>query len=263
MLACEGLCPLLLGPPLTLTFLKEFTASSQAQFVVSSAAVTAAGLTALAVVLGHQVGEGSATTAATAEAHGALTLVQLQRPGSILHTLPLLRDTAGLQVSTPPPPSSCLPHLPVLSLPMLSLANAIPCHLQLPASPSCPHLAGPTTVVTSTARLPKAMSSWWLTSLPPGPCASALKPSKARASGSELLIPSLVHPASPWISPPAGPALPQPPHSLLVHVGSTFSETQASARGRYVMIPTWRESTEKKRTLLQTQLGGTEGYLEL
>lgn len=63
--------PASVGRPVTLTFLEELTASSQAQFVVPSAAVTAAGLAALAVVFGHQVGEGSAT----AEPHGALTLV--------------------------------------------------------------------------------------------------------------------------------------------------------------------------------------------
>lgn len=94
-----------LGRLVTLTFLKELTASSQAQFVVpSTATVTAAGLAALAVILGHQVGEGSATTATT-EPHGAFTFVQLQRPGSVLHTLPLLWDTAGLQVSPPPIPT--------------------------------------------------------------------------------------------------------------------------------------------------------------
>lgn len=116
-----------LGRPVTLTFLEELTASSQAQFVIPSATVTAAGLAALAVVLGHQVGEGSAPTAtAAAEPHGALTLVQLQCPGSVLHALPLLWDTAGRQVSSSP---SRLPHPPLLSLPMLGLANAVPRHL--------------------------------------------------------------------------------------------------------------------------------------
>lgn len=85
---------------MTLTFLKELTAPSQAQFVVPSAVVTAAGLAALAIVLGHQVGKGSAAAAAT-KPHGAFTLVQFQRPGSVLHTLPLLWDTAELQVSPP------------------------------------------------------------------------------------------------------------------------------------------------------------------
>lgn len=155
-----------LGRLVTLTFLKELTASSQAQFVVpSTATVTAAGLAALAVILGHQVGEGSAATAAT-KPHGAFTFVQLQRPRSVLHTLPLLWDTAGLQVSPPPSPPSCLPHLPLL-LPTLSLANATP----VPTPTACFSLLSTLSwtyhgVHQYSPCLPKVMSSWWLVSLP-------------------------------------------------------------------------------------------------
>lgn len=127
-----------LARPTTLTFLKEFAASSQAQFVVPTT-VTAAGLAALPVVLGHQVGEGS-TTAATTKPCGALTLVQLQRPGSVFHTLPLLRDTAGLQAPGPRHPAS---HSHLSSpCPCLAWQMSYPCHLQGPA-PLSSHIAGP------------------------------------------------------------------------------------------------------------------------
>lgn len=140
---------------MTHTFLKELPASSQAQFVVPSAAaaVTAAGLAALAVVLGHQVGEGSVTTAP--EPHRAFTLVQLQRPRSVLYTLPLLWDTTGLQGSRPPPRPTPVPlATPTSPLPAharLGKCRPYPCQLQMPASRSRPHLAGPTTAFTGAA----------------------------------------------------------------------------------------------------------------
>lgn len=139
---------------MTHTFLKELPASSQAQFVVPSAAaaaaVTAAGLAALAVVLGHQVGEGSVTTAP--EPHGAFTLVQLQRPRSVLYTLPLLWDTAGLQGARPPPRSTPIRlATPTSPLPAHARLGKYPCQLQMPASLSRPHLAGPTSAFTGAA----------------------------------------------------------------------------------------------------------------
>lgn len=79
-----------LSQVVTLTLLEElFPASGQAELVVP--AVTGAGLAALPVVLGHEVGEGSAAT----QLHGALALMQLQLPRGVLHTLPLLQDMPG------------------------------------------------------------------------------------------------------------------------------------------------------------------------